>query len=1116
MLVGCESDEEPKSNNTLFTLMPASYTGVDFVNQLEYDEDFNIYTYRNFYNGGGVGLGDINNDSLIDVFFISNLKSNKLYLNKGDFKFEDITDQAGVGGKRGWSTGVSVADVNGDGWLDIYVCNSGLVKGDDRQNELFINNGDLTFTEQAQAYGLADRGYSTHAAFFDYDRDGDLDMYLLNNSFKAIGSFDLKKNERNKRDSIGGDKLFRNDGNKFVDVSEEAGIFGSIIGFGLGVTVGDINKDGWMDLYISNDFFERDYIYMNNGDGTFSEQLENQMRSISAASMGAAMADVNNDGYSDIFVTEMLPDKDERLKSITTFESWDRYQLSLKNGYYYQFTRNMLHLNNGNSTFSEIGRLAGVEASDWSWAALIFDFDNDGNKDIFVANGIFRDLTNQDYIQHISNKETMRSIITRDKVDYKKLIETIPSNKISNYAYVNGASLGYKYNRYKFENKADSLGLAEPSHSNGSAYGDLDNDGDLDLVINNVNMPSFIYRNETNELLPNNHYLKFNLIGEKANPFAVGTKITIKHKGKTFYQEYVPVRGFQSTMGQRPTIGLGNIAKVDTVLIEWPDQTSSLLTDVKSDQMLTLKQKEGKPSRIDELPEREQREPKIFTEVDNDRIPYTHKENEFVDFNRERLLFHMRSTEGPGLDCGDINNDGLTDVYIGGAKDSPGALLVQLPSGAFKPSNQSLFLADKISEDTDALFFDADNDGDLDLYVTSGGNEFPSSSSALKDRLYINDGRGNFSKSPQLLPVNKYVNTSCVKAADFDGDGDQDLFVGARLKPFLYGVPVSGYLLENDGQGQFKDVSEQMAPGLNEIGMIRDAIWSDIDNDDDSDLIVVGEWMPIKIFINNGKGFDEVSIDKSNGWWNVIEGADLDNDGDMDFVVGNHGLNSRFHASVDKPTTLYVNDFDHNGTVEQIICVYNGEQSYPMVLRHDIVSQIPSLEKKYEQYEEYKGQQINDIFTDAQLNDAIKHEVFDMETSVLWNNGSKGFSLERLPIEAQFSPVYGILIEDFDGDGNKDILMGGNLHSVKPEVGKYDASYGTYLKGDRHGAFKSVKPQASGIMLMGEVRGIELLPIKNRSYILVARNNDKPQLFEWNSDQSIREHDSPAEGLTQK
>jgi hypothetical protein len=1077
-------------------MMPASVTHADFVNHLDYDiqlkTKFNIYTYRNFYNGGGVALGDINNDGLIDIFLTSNMGSNVLYLNKGDFKFEDISQRAGIQGKGQWATGVAFADVNGDGWTDIYVCNSGNVEGADRRNELYINNGDLTFTERAKEHNLDDPGYSTHGVFFDYDKDGDLDMYLLNNSSRAIGSFNLKDNQRLKRDSIGGDKLFRNDNNKFTDVSEKAGIYGSVIGFGLGVTVGDINQDGWMDIYVSNDFFERDYIYLNNHDGTFRETLTIMMRSISAASMGADMADINNDHYPEIFATDMVPEHNDRLKTKTTFDNWDGYKSNVDNGYHHQFTRNMLQLNNTDGTFSEIGRLAGVNATDWSWGALIMDLDNDGLKDLFVANGIFKDLTDQDYLQYFSNRDMVMSIVTGNKVDYKTLIDAIPSVKIPSYAFKNSGN-------YCFLNMAGKWGLDTPSFSNGSAYGDLDNDGDLDIVVNNVNMPMFIYRNETNKRLPDNHYLKVILKGEPGNTAAIGTKLTVRHQGKIIYLEQMPMRGYLSTSDSRPNLGLGHLTEVDSLIINWPDDRITLMTNVKTDQTLTLYQKDAAKMSIP-IVDSENSESPCFKDISNEnRINFIHKEDDFNDFEIDKLIYHMMSTEGPRICKGDINGDGLDDIYAGGAKGEPGALLLQRENGTFTSVEKSVFELDKVSEDTDCAMFDADGDGDVDLYVASGSNEFPESSSALSDRLYINDGKGHFIKSQQILPAGKYESTSCVRPDDFDNDGVVELFVGIRLKPFLYGVPVNGYILENDGKGNFSNVTPQTAPELQNVGMIRDMLWADVDGDKDKDMIIAGDWMPVKVFINENGKFkekkDAFGSIKTEGWWNCLASGDFDADGDVDFIAGNHGLNSRFKATPEKPVSMYVNDFDLNGTPEQIICVYDGDKSYPLALKHDLTRQIPALQQKYPKYEMYKNQQITDMFTPEQLKNSIHLDAFMMETSLFMNDGSGHFARRPLPVEVQFSPVYAAEVGDFNGDGNPDILLGGNLYNVKPEVGRYDASYGSFLLGDGKGGFTNIPAKVSGFRLDGEIRDIMKIPTNNGKLMVVARSNYPLQVF---------------------
>ena len=752
----------------------------------------------------------------------------------------------------------------------------------------------------------------------------------------------------------------------------------------------------------------------------------------------------------------------------------------------------MLQLNNTDGTFSEIGRLAGVNATDWSWGALIMDLDNDGLKDLFVANGIYKDLTDQDYLQYFSNRDMVMSIVSGNKVDYKTLIDAIPSVKIPSYAYKNMGG-------YSFQNVAVPWGLDTPSFSNGSAYGDLDNDGDLDLVVNNVNMPMFIYRNETNNQLPDNHYLKVILKGESGNTAAIGSKITVRHNGKIIYLEQMPMRGYLSTSDSRPNLGLGNLTMIDTLIVEWPDDRITILKNVQTDQVLTLFQKDAKAISL-HITDSLRTTNLFFKEINiENNANFSHKEDDFNDFERETLIYHMMSTEGPRMCKGDVNGDGLDDIYVCGAKGQAGALLVQLKNGSFVSVDKPVFGADKISEDIDCAMFDADMDGDLDLYVASGGNEFPESSSALSDRLYINNGKGHFVKSEQVLPVGKYESTSCVRAEDFDNDGVMELFVGIRLKPFLYGVPVSGYLLENDGKGNFTDVTSGIAPELQDVGMIRDMLWEDVDGDGDKDMILAGEWMPLKVFINENGKFkekkDTFGSDKTDGWWNCLASGDFDADGDVDFIAGNHGLNSRFKATSEKPVSMYVNDFDLNGTVEQIICVYDGDKSYPLALKHDLTRQIPALERKYPKYEMYKDQQITDIFTPEQLMNAIHLDAFILETSMFINNGSGSFTRKSLPVEVQFSPVYAAEAGDFNGDGNPDILLGGNLHNVKPEVGRYDASYGSFLSGDGKGGFNFIPAVVSGFHLQGEIRDIMQINVPTGKILVVAQSDGPLQVF---------------------
>lgn len=1090
-LYSCDPGKNDPGSSPLFTMMERKHTGIDFVNRVEYTEEFNTYTYRNFYNGAGTGIGDFNSDGLQDIYFCGNITDSKLYINKGDFVFEDVTEHAGVSSHGSWSTGVSIADINGDGLQDIYVCKSGKPDVPNRSNQLFINNGDLTFTEMAHEFGLDFMGLSNHAAFFDYDRDGDLDCYLLNNSFQSVTEFDIRKGQREIRDTIGGNMLLRNDGGHFVDVSESAGIYGSKIGFGLGVSTGDVNRDGWPDIYVANDFFERDYLYINAGNGTFVECLEDQMREISLGAMGADIADINNDGWPEIFVTEMTPEENYRYKTKAVFEDWPRYQMKVKNGYYHQFPRNTLQLNNGNNSFSETGRYSGISATDWSWGALIFDLDNDGWKDIFVANGIYKDLLDRDFLDLYSDPSVMRSMIRTEEKAILQIIDRIPSVRIPNYAYHNNRDL-------TFSNKSKEFGLGTPSWSNGSAYGDLDNDGDLDLVVNNVNMEPFVYRNESDKRTGTN-YLVLHLEGKPGNTFAAGAGATLHVDGKIIFSELFPCRGFQSSVDSRLHFGLGSAAVVDSLEISWPDGSYSVLYNIEANRFLRISQQEiSTGTNRNKTVSAET----IFRKsVQISGPDFTHHENDFSDFEREKLILQMVSNEGPRLAIGDINGDGKDDLFACGAKDSPGELLVQAIGGSFQKANARLLETDKISEDTDCCFFDADGDGDTDIYVSSGGNEFPGTSSALCDRLYLNDGKGIFTKSGQILPDTKFESHSCVKPADFDHDGDTDLFVGTRLLPFSYGLPAGSYLLENDGRGNFQNVTATKAAGLERIGMVTDMTWSDLDGDNDPDMIVVGEWMPVKVLINNDGVFEDSSekwgLSNTEGLWHRVIASDLNGDGYIDLVLGNKGLNTRYRPEREYPLMMYINDFDLDGNIEQVICAAEEGRYYPLLTKDVIVSQIPSLGTKFPRHADYAGKPIEEVFSPEVLNRSVVRQVKMLESCVAMNTGNGSFTIAPLPSEAQFSPVYAIAADDFDKDGTIDILLGGNQYRSKPEAGINDASYGLFLRGTADGNWKPLKAEESGIFVKGEIRDFRTMKIRNKTILLVAMNNDKLQLYEY-------------------
>jgi len=1056
---------------TQFTLLSAEQTNVSFENTLGFDADFNIYTYRNFYNGGGVGIGDFNNDGLNDIYFTANMLPNQLYINNGDFEFTEKAADANVAGTKAWSTGVALVDINTDGWLDIYVCNSGDVSGDDKENELFINQKDGSFTEQAEAYGLDDKGFSTHAAFFDYDGDGDLDCYVLNNSYRSIGSFNLKENERAIRDEEGGDKLLRNDDGQFVDVSEEAGIFSSEIGFGLGVTVGDVNRDGWQDIFVSNDFFERDYLYINQQDGTFLEELTTWLNSTSAASMGADMVDFNNDLWPDIFVTEMLPEDNARLKTKTTFESWDNYQFKLKNDYYHQFTRNMMQINKGNGAFAEVGRYAGVSATDWSWAALGADFNLDGQKEIFVANGIYQDLTDQDFINFASSGEALKLVRRGHKEDYQKLIDIIPSVPISNYLFS-------KTGEFSYENESASWGLDQPSHSNGSAYGDLDNDGDLDLVVNNVNAQAFLYRNNEKEFNATES-VTIKLIGKAENPQAYGAKIYVMNDNSQQVYDMMPIRGFQSTMAQEIIIPKSGSSTTQDIFVEWP--TGEVSAHTISEWNADLKISYSEIQSFVEKPESLRHTKATTSKVKELNIGHT--ENFYTDFDRSRLLYQMNSRMGPKLAVTDLNKDGLDDFYLCGAKGSAGKLFLQQQNGSFSEQVQPAFVAEQAGEDVDAVFFDIDNDGDEDLYVVRGGSEHNAFSTELSDVLYINENN-SFTKTKDLYPTNRKLDYgSCVSVADVNNDGWLDLFVGIRQEAD-YGIPPTSYILINQKNGSLQAVDD---PALNQLGMVTDAVFADLDQDEVAELIVVGEYMGVSIFgIKNGSLTEiEGPHQQLKGWWNSVTVADRNEDGFPDLLLGNHGQNSRFTATKTNPIRLYTNDFDQNGFVEQIVTLQKGNEIYPLTLRHDLIMQLPYLKQKYLKYEDYENATIEDIFVEEQLEYTVILEANEMRSGYLMNNNLQ-FDFEAFDDHLQLSCINAIAIDDGQ------IFLGGNQDGVKPEVGRQDASGAFHFEMD-----KSNVSFTNELGIEGVVNDVAILRTANGKIALFARNNDSLVGYEF-------------------
>ncbi len=1081
-LASCRHARAPQ----MFELLPPERTGVTFVNRLPDDTAFNILTYMYYYDGGGVAVGDINNDGLPDLYFTSNVGPNHLYLNKGDYHFEDITDRAGVADADGWKTGVTMADVNGDGLVDIYVSAVDYLTMHGH-NVLYINNGDGTFTDRTKEYGLDFAGLSTQALFFDYDGDGDLDMYLLTHSPHPMLSPGPLAEAALHRHEVG-DRLYRNDGGHFTDVSARAGLHSGAVRYGLGVVASDLNGDGCPDLYVANDFQEDDYLYLNNCDGTFRDALATTVGHTSHASMGVDAADMNNDGRPDVVVLDMLPDREKILKTSANADGWDVYLTKLAAGYHPQYARNTLQLNRGDGRFSEIGYLAGVYATDWSWAPLFADLDNDGYKDLFITTGIYRRPNDLDYLAYVVNPVVQQSLMQGMGGRLAgTVIRKMPQVATPNYAYRNNGDL-------TFTNRADAWGLALPGFSSGAAYVDLNNSGALDLVVNRINAPAAIYRNRARELT-GNHYLRVVLKGSGANTAGIGAKVIIKAGGKVQMLEQFPTRGFQSSVDPRLHFGLGSAQQIDSLTVIWPNRRRQVLTQMAVDRAVTLAEQDATvPSPVPHL----QHPAPVFTDVTNRlAIAYKHKENPFYDFHREPLIPHLVSAEGPALAIADVNGDGLDDIYVGGGKWQGGRLFLQRRDGTFQPSPQPAFQADSLSEDVDAVFFDADGDGHPDLYVVSGGNEFSGEDAPLQDRLYLNDGHGHFHRDSLALP--RFAESgSCVVPGDFNGDGHLDLFVGRRVVARGYGRSPRSYLLENDGRGHFRDVTAEKAPGLADVGMVTSAAWIDYDHDGKLDLIVAGEWMPVRVFHQeNGRFVErtrEAGLAGTEGWWNSVTVADLNGDGRPDLVLGNLGLNSYLRASPTEPARLYLHDFAHNGGLEQIVAFYKHGVSYPLAGRDELLSLIPSLRKRYASYADFGASRVEDIFPSRDLAQATVREARVFASSVALNNGNGTFTLKPLGAEAQFAPIRAVVAADFDGDGRTDLLVGGNDYGMPPVLGRYDASYGLLLRGMGDGSFEAVDMAQSHVVIDGQVRHMGWLrQADGGRVIIVARNNDRLQ-----------------------
>ena len=1081
LITSCEQpvrDLNPESLVGGFQLLDAKTTGIDFDNSIKESAIFNHFYYSQIYVGSGVAIGDINNDGLSDIFFGGNQVNDGLYLNKGDLNFENISKQSGIGNNEGWTWGVTMVDVNADGFLDIYVSRNGMsFDMADRRNKLYINNQDLTFTESAIAYGLADAGFSTQAVFFDMDNDGDLDMYQVNQlPDKKLLLVNKIPKEQFKYLR---DKLYRNDNGKFIDVTRSSGISNNV-SYGLSVSASDFNNDGWMDLYVANDYAEPDFMYYNNGDGTFTNVINENLKHITQLSMGSDTGDVNNDGLVDLITTDMTPEDHYRSKTNMASMSSEAFKELVDSGAHRQYMANSLQINTGKGTFFDVANMAGIASTDWSWASLLVDLDNDGYKDIVISNGIKKDVDNNDFRNTLIDLDSDTSV-----QELFELSQKAPSVPISNYAFRNNGNL-------EFEKVSKPWGFDTPSFSSGMAYGDLDNDGDLDLVLNNMEAKAFVYENKAT-----GNFLKINLQGPENNKYGIGVKAKIYYGDNLQVSEHILTKGFISSVEPGLFFGLGKETMIDRVEVFWPEGKQNILTNVQANQFLTIKHKEAS-----EVLTKESSELPLLKQINNSDldINYVHQENDFDEYKDEILLPHNISQNGPFSTIADVNGDGFEDLFIGGALNQAGVLYFQMSDGKFQKAYSQPWENDKKSEDLQALFFDVDNDGDMDLYVTSGGTENKRGSYLLKDRLYINDGDGSFVKDTKALP-NIYENTQVVKASDIDDDGDLDLFVGVRSVPGKYAYPGTSYLLINN-KGVFNQANYRIAPDLTNLGMVTDATFTDIDKDGDDDLLVVGEWMTVTLLLNNGGIFEnrskEYGLSDTRGIWWSVTATDLDNDGDDDYVLGNLGRNNKFKASKEHPFKVYVNDFDENGTNDIVLSKFYKDDYVPVRGRECTSQQMPYVAEKFEDFHSFASSTLMDILPQDKVESAVVYEISSFESIILIND--KG-QLKRkvLPNQLQVSPIKSIYIGDVNEDGFKDIFTVGNHYGVEVETVRYDAGVGGVLLGDGKNGFEYVSPLESGFYVPLDSREIKLLnSARGQNLYLVLNNNDTPLLFKKN------------------
>ena len=1102
-LISCNTDKHKITEEELFKLMDSSC--INFRNDVNDGKLENSFLFRNFYNGGGVGIGDINNDGLPDVMLTSNTGNNRLFLNKTDtakhngFSFEDISDKAGIIKDDQWSTGVVFADVNGDGWLDIYVCSSGHMGTGTRKNKLYINNKNGTFTESAAKYGLDISAYTTQVSFFDYDLDGDLDCFMIDNSPIPINQLNFG-NRRDLPDSLwkiapflrgGGDHLYRNDNNFFKEVTTPAGIHGGLISFGLGVSVSDINDDGWPDVFVSNDSYERDYLYINQKDGTFKDEMEQWFQHSSFSSMGADIADINNDGYQDLFTTDMLPLNDYRLKTTGSFDNISLFNDKLKSGFYYQYTKNCLQLNNQSGKFIDIARYSGVVATDWSWGALMFDMDNNGWNDLLVCNGVNRDVTNLDFMDFFANDVNQKMVMTGHKEAIENILKEIPKTPLPNKIFRNDKDL-------HFTDIGQEWGMAQPTFSNGAAYGDLDNDGDLDIVINNENQPCFVYQNNSRQLNKNN-YLGVSLKGDGSNLFAIGSKVRLYMGTQILTRELMPSRGFQSSVDYKLIFGLGNDTKVDSMIVTWPDRSTNTFIAPAINKVHSIVKSQTNPFKI-QTPEKANT---YFSKVDSKFDQ--HQENDYVDFYNERLTPRIFSREGPKATTADVNGDGLTDVYIGGASGHAGQLYLQTATGQFIKKEQKIFEQFFEFEDVAVLFFDYDTDGDMDLLICPGGNNHPVNSRELQLRLFNNDGKGNFTLNAAAFP-NMGMNISVAIANDFNNDGFPDLFIGARSYPEVYGKDPQSFLFVNDGKGHFTDIAQTKNKDIAQMGMVTGAVWADVTGDKQKELIITGEWMAPRIFSFTNDHFEEVQTNMSDmyGWWQTINVADVNGDGKLDLLLGNIGENFYLHPDAANPAKLWMNDFDKNGDLDKIMSYTINGKDLPVFLKRDVQEQLPSLKKENLKHSDYAEKAVQDLFSKEMIETAVVKKFNYVSSSVAINEGNGKFSIKKLPAMSQLSCINVFCPMDINGDGAIDLVSGGNQFGFLPQFEKLDASFGDVLINNGKGEFTWQEAKKTGLDLRGEMR--DIVPIKNAKgqFVLFLQNNELPFLYKLNNSQKAK------------